>query len=133
MQTGTIIPPILSELKFRPILGCSSHFGQFWLVPNFGLKKKKSYLFLFGYKPFFFFFFFFFKYILLLLLSWVLDPSSSSGGFRTLLLLFFFFSSSGFQSCCQSAFPFLYVCYTGNVFDYLSASLLFLKCYVLCF
>ena len=135
--------PIPPRVKFRPISGCSNHSGQFRPkykfepVPNFGffLKKKinKSYLLLlFGYIPFFFLFFLFF------FLGWVLDLSSSffsssSGGFWTLLLLFFFFSSGGFWSYCQFAFPFLFVCCTGNVFDYLLASLHLLKCYILCF
>ena len=65
--------------------------------------------------------------------------SYSSGGFRSLLLLLFFsclffllvyfFSAAGWQS----AFTFLFVCCTGNVFDYLLASLHLLKCYILCF
>ena len=127
--------PVPPRVKFRPISGCSNHSGQFRPkykfepIPNFGLIfffLNKSYLLLlFGYRPFFFFF------------SQVLDLSSSffsssSGGFWT-LLLFFFFSSGGFWSYCQFAFPFLFVCCTGNVFDYLLASLHHLKCYILCF
>ena len=137
--------PIPPRVKFRPISGCSNHSGQFRPkykfepVPNFGFFLKKinkinptfffflvtdpSFFFFFfsfflglGFRPFFFFFF-----------------SSSSGGFWTLLLLFFFFSSGGFWSYCQFAFPFLFVCCTGNVFDYLLASLHLLKCYILCF
>ena len=88
-----------------------SNFGLFWGVlaipANFGryqilaLKKKKSYLLLLVVYLFFFFFFSFF------LFWWV----------RTFLLFLIFFSC-GFRSCCQSTFPFLFVCCTGNVCDY---------------
>ena len=57
MKIGTIIPLIPPRIKFQPISGC---FGQFRLVPNFGLKFFFfSYLLLLvGFEPIFFFLFF---------------------------------------------------------------------------
>ena len=127
MKTGTIIPLIPHRIKFRPISECSSHSGQFQLkyifrpVLDFGLKKNITSSFFFFFFFFFLFFLFFFSsYFLLLLVGF--NPSSS------------FFSSSVFRSC-QSPFCFFFcvVQVNGDVFDWLSASLLFLKCYVLCF
>jgi len=121
-QTGTIIPPIPPQVKFRPISRCSGHSGQFRQkykfrpVPDFGFKKKNPTFFFFVTDPSSSFFF-----------------SSSSGGFGTLLLLFFSFWFFLLVCFGPAIFPFLFVCCTGNVCDYLSASLLFLKCYVLCF
>ena len=128
MKTGTIIPLIPHRIKFRPISECSSHSGQFQLkyifrpVLDFGFKKNitSSFFFFFFFFFFLFFLFFFSSYFLLLLVGF--NPSSS------------FFSSSVFRSC-QSPFCFFFcvVQVNGDVFDWLLASFLFLKCYVLCF
>ena len=100
--------PISAEIHISTSIRC-------WL-------KKKYYLLLLLLLLllFFIFFIFFSSYFLLLLVGF--NPSSS------------FFSSSVFRSC-QSPFCFFFcvVQVNGDVFDWLSASLLFLKCYVLCF
>ena len=100
--------PISAEIHISTSIRC-------WL-------KKKYYLLLLLLLLllFFIFFIFFSSYFLLLLVGF--NPSSS------------FFSSSVFRSC-QSPFCFFFcvVQVNGDVFDYLSASLPFLKCFVLNF
>ena len=55
----------------------------------------------------------FFLLLLLFFLPLLVGSNLSSS-----FLLFLIFFSCGFRSWCQSTFPFLFVCCTGNVCDY---------------
>ena len=128
MKTGTIIPLIPHRIKFRPISECSSHSGQFQLkyifrpVLDFGFKKNITSSFFFFFFFFFFLFFLFFFLLIFFFFWWV----------SIHLLLSFLLVCFG-PANLPFAFFFCVVQVNGDVFDWLSASLLFLKCYVLCF